>query len=205
MPEPSSLISTPCFANGLIMVKALFQAAFAVMAPGGWSNLPAKMELVLKRLIFLGAPKELWQQKAWSLDACYTCSTVPPVLEAFIEILVLLLHLQMFIDSAPPAEYEVVEMFAGQARVAKLAKSLLGISACALDKSYCDNHAMDINSSAGFLRLVSTFAREPWIESPVCVGHEVALRRGVTCKDSGYNWSSGNLLFYLCGCQSGHV
>ena len=75
-------------------------------------------------------------------------------MKVFVEILVLLMHMQMFSDLAPAAEYEVIEMFAGQARVAKLAKSFLDLPAVALDKDFMAGHGMDINSSAGFLLLV---------------------------------------------------
>ena len=71
--------------------------------------------------------------------------------EAFIEVLLLLMHMQIFRDTTPVSEFQVVEFFAGSARIATLAKKILNLPVCALDKEYVDGHAMDINSNAGFL------------------------------------------------------
>ena len=59
----------------------------------------------------------------------------------------------------PADELDVLELFGGQARIARLAKGL-GLKAASLDKGYDkegDNqnasNAMDINTSGGFLLL----------------------------------------------------
>ena len=54
-----SQVFKSCSAARITLWKASFSRAMA--AEGSWSNLPAKMELVIKRLIFLEAPKVLWQ------------------------------------------------------------------------------------------------------------------------------------------------
>ena len=65
-------------------------------------------------------------------------------------------------DVARPCEhFEVVEMFAGSARVSRLAKGL-GKHAVALDKSI--DGSMDLNTDAGFLLLACkhhTFSSAP--------------------------------------------
>ena len=67
-------------------------------------------------------------------------------------------------DVARPCEhFEVVEMFAGSARVSRLAKGL-GKHAVALDKSI--DGSMDLNTDAGFLLLACkhhTFSSAPSI------------------------------------------
>ena len=81
--------------------------------------------------------------------------------QAFIEILILLGHLSMVqAHASSAAEFQVVELFAGAARVSRLARAL-GLPCTALDKALCtgDNRAgtnsMDINTNAGFLFLAS--------------------------------------------------
>ena len=60
--------------------------------------------------------------------------------------------------AAKAGELEVVEMFAGAARVSRLAQAL-GLATVALDKVFCDGdnksktNCMDLNTSAGFLFL----------------------------------------------------
>ena len=81
--------------------------------------------------------------------------------EAFIEILILLAHLSVVQSYvAGREEFQIVELFAGAARVSRLAKAL-GIRASALDKALCKGNnrdvtnCMDINTDAGFLLLVN--------------------------------------------------
>ncbi|CAE7362139.1 unnamed protein product, partial [Symbiodinium sp. CCMP2592] len=70
----------------------------------------------------------------------------------FILIICLLGHLDL--DPTTEQPYEVLEFFAGSARIARLAK-FIGLSSTALDKSYCDGdnidltNCMDINTDAG--------------------------------------------------------
>ena len=84
-------------------------------------------------------------------------------MQAFIEILILLGHLSMVQAHAPStAEFQVVELLAGTARVSRLSRAL-GLPCAALDKAMCKENnrtatnCMDINTSAGFLLLASLY------------------------------------------------
>ena len=69
-------------------------------------------------------------------------------------VIFLLGHLDIGETASKP--FEIIELFAGTAKIARMGKAL-GLSATALDKTYCsgDNkqttNCMDINTDAGFL------------------------------------------------------
>ena len=85
------------------------------------------------------------------------CNPKMKYLEAFIYIIIMLGHLNLL---KPMEHYQVIDMFAGRGRLAKLAKAL-GLQAAAVDSEYDskgDNkrrsNCMDINTSGGFLLLL---------------------------------------------------
>ncbi|CAE7231749.1 unnamed protein product [Symbiodinium sp. CCMP2592] len=86
-----------------------------------------------------------WGHTMESLSGLSDATKLKRICNAFIQIMVLLASM----DVARPCEhFEVVEMFAGSARVSRLAKGL-GKHAVALDKSI--DGSMDLNTDAGFL------------------------------------------------------
>ena len=72
--------------------------------------------------------------------------------------MVLLGHLSSIQRKPFEKEAQIVEIFAGAARISRLAKAM-GLHAIALDKDYCSgnnktkSNCMDVNTSAGFLFL----------------------------------------------------
>ena len=80
------------------------------------------------------------------------------LLEAFLEIIILMDFLA-FPALHADVEYEVLELFGGAARTARLAKGI-NLKAASVDKAY--HKSMDINSDAGFLLLGSVMTWGAW-------------------------------------------
>ena len=74
--------------------------------------------------------------------------------QAFIEIIILLGHLSLVAELSNNPEHEILELFAGSARISRLARAA-GMCAAAVDKAYCKSkhNGMDLNTSSGFLLL----------------------------------------------------
>ena len=122
------------------------------------------IDLALRRLVKFSAPKETELNRklnqfvvpvAHVSGACVPCV---PISKAFILLILACSWLQL---PPPEQEVQVLELFAGQARLTRLAKSL-GFGTAAHDIQFdkaassgdADRSATDINESAGFVFLV---------------------------------------------------
>lgn len=108
---------------------------------------PAQLDLVVRRLILFGAPKDAKLNRKmvfvftsmlirnlglinWILHP----STCTLAIKAFV-LIVLLLSWQSFFDLSSSAEYQVIEYYAGVGRIARLSASY-GLKAAAYDIAY---------------------------------------------------------------------
>ena len=130
--------------------------------------MPPQYEFAVRRLAWLKAPRvaRLGYPILWNVYFKNQEPSAPELSQVFILIIILLGHLEL--DATTEKPYEVLEFFAGSARIARLAKHL-GLSSTALDKSYCDGdniesgNCMDINTDAGFLSLECIEYRSLWV------------------------------------------
>ena len=78
--------------------------------------------------------------------------------EALLEIIVLLAFLNIpGLHEDQAADYQVIEFFAGAARIARMGRAL-NLSTTALDRDV--HSSMDINTAAGFVLLVNQYKQD---------------------------------------------
>lgn len=134
---------------------------------GARPTFPSKLDLILRRLIWLGAPKVML-----ITVLCAGCLNVVDI-------------------EGSPKDYEVLEFFAGERRLAKLGAGL-GKSNASMDKMYDDGdnisktNAMDLNTSAGFL-LACVMVMHAKVDNVIslmgiCCSTLVSMSRGSTLR-----------------------
>ena len=131
---------------------------------GPYPPMAPKLDLILRRLIWLNAPKEPRLQLLYVLRGVRLINGFGSFVQSaqvFVVCILLLGHLS-FVDpekTEHETQYEILEFYAGQARLAKMA-SALGVPSAATDFLYDDgdnkhkNNSMDMCTSAGFLLLI---------------------------------------------------
>ena len=133
----------------LSSLDLLSEASLWLLAPPGMIT-QDRLEVALRRLVFLGAPKAtcLISSNVFSPNLINACS------EAFIAIVILAASMDPLPRFARGrGGYDVIEYYAGRARISRLAR-LAGYRSIATDVKY-DMHdsgrsALDLCCSAGF-------------------------------------------------------
>ena len=129
--------------------------------------LPSKLDCILRRLIWLGAPKVPYSKTSFDLrEASNFKKPIQNLIRLFqflgidgcaqVFITVVLLVGYLSLVDVTKSQYQIIELYAGERRLARLA-SELGQSCAAVDKAYDPegdnrkrNNCMDINTSGGF-------------------------------------------------------
>lgn len=124
------------------------------------SRLPPKLDLILRRLVALRAPK-VPGFGVLCKASCGLKFNAFPLSKVFVITILLIGHLDMCDMSME--RYQVLEFYAGAARLAKLSRNL-GLASAAMDIVYDQkgnnrqlNNAHDMNTSGGFVSLGLSF------------------------------------------------
>ena len=115
-----------------------------------------RLELIVRGLLAMKAPKARSEQ-VLILNPVFACGVSP--WKVLIVLVLLVGWLGLLERGRTPEDYEVIDFFAGAARIARASREL-GFGALAFDIGYHnDPHVFDINSSAGLVCLSCTHAR----------------------------------------------
>ena len=150
-----SLRTTLVILAGLLR-RMLFVSSDSVVLAGGSlaspmeqhdAALPPKLEHILRRLIWLKAPKVTW----------LTSRVCSGLTEVFV-LIIMMIGCHSSVDLSQ-GQFEFLEFYSGAARLCKIAVKM-GRKAAAMDKIYDrigdnvkKNNGMDMNTSAGFMTL----------------------------------------------------
>ena len=132
---------------------------------------PAQFDLMMKRIIAVGTPKESWcasvwmweyNPKKWLYMALYIYTLHIPYSQTKVVVLLILLVWWLDLPKCDAGPYQVLEYFAGVGRIAAIGK-FTGRTSAALDISYGEHlgkrmgkrkrSPMDLNSDAGLVLL----------------------------------------------------
>ena len=150
---------------------------FSMKTPSACDSLPPKLDRVLRRLVWLRAPRApqlntgsicfpqpTLHASLFPMFPSQTLLKLPVCLfhestQAFILLILLVGNLTIVDMENPASHYEVLEYYAGTARLARLGKAM-GINVAAMDSLYDvagdnrkKNNSHDLNTSAGMVSL----------------------------------------------------